>query len=132
MGDSTDIIPTPGKDVTSNQHTFIPNANGKRNPVKSKNVHEVLNSSDLFNLYSMLNGLKKDLLWTGKDDSDDIDEYNMSMENPEVKTENMAIAAAASINSNSNNTTNTSSTKGHVRRPFWSLRGTPLKRMSTA
>lgn len=105
MGDSTDIIPTPGKDVTSNQHTFIPNANGKRNPVKSKNVHEFLHSSELFNLYNMLNALKNDLLWTGKDDSEDLDEQ-VSMENQEVKTENIS----------TNNITN-SITKGHIRRP---------------
>lgn len=107
VGDSTDIIPTPGKDVTSNQHTFIPNANGKRNPVNSKNVHEFLNSSELFNLYSMINALKNDLLWTGKDDSDETDEQIISMENQEVKTENIS----TTINNSS------STGKGHTRRP---------------
>lgn len=111
MGDSTDIIPTPGKDVTSNQHTFYPNTNGKRNPAKSKNVHEFLNSSELFNLYNMLNGLKNDLLWTGKDDSEDYDEQKISNENQEIKTEQSITpnVSTASVNS--------VTVKGHARRP---------------
>ncbi|XP_037805366.1 uncharacterized protein LOC119599606 [Lucilia sericata] len=112
VGDSTDIIPTPGKDVTSNQHTFIPNANGKRNPVKSKNVHEFLNSSELFNLYNMLNALKNDLLWTGKDDSEDLDEQQISIENHDIKTENIATQSTTT-----NPLTNNSISKGHIRRP---------------
>ncbi|XP_036331351.1 uncharacterized protein LOC118743007 isoform X1 [Rhagoletis pomonella] len=72
VGDSTDIIPAPGKNSTSNQHMLEhAGAHGKRSAKHSKNVHEFLNSSELFNLYNMLNALKTDLLWTGKDDSDD-------------------------------------------------------------
>ncbi|KAM7344827.1 uncharacterized protein ACRADG_011389 [Cochliomyia hominivorax] len=115
VGDSTDIIPTPGKDVTSNQHSFIPYANGRRNPVNSKNVHEFLNSSELFNLYNMLNALKNDLLWTGKDDSKDIDEQQILIENREDKTENISTNNVNSISTSF--LTNNSITKGHIRRP---------------
>lgn len=111
MGDSTDIVPTPGKDVTSNQHTLIPNGNGKRNPIKSKNVHEFLNSSELFNLYNMLNALKNDLLWTSKDDSDDLNEQQISIENLETTTESISTSTptgAHAVNSIA---------KGHTRRP---------------
>ncbi|XP_061400731.1 uncharacterized protein LOC133336450 isoform X1 [Musca vetustissima] len=114
VGDSTDIIPTPGKDVTSNQHTLLPNANGKRKNVNSKNVHEFLHSSELSNLYNVLNALKNDLLWTGKDDSeDDLDEQmNSCLHISETsKTENICNAAAAA------NASNSTSSKGHNRRP---------------
>ena len=113
MGDSTDIIPTPGKDVTSNQHTFYPNAHGKRQANKSKNVHEFLNSSELFNLYNMLNGLKNDLLWTGKDESEDYnDEQKISIqEMQEIKTEQSITPNVSSASVNS------VTVKGHVRRP---------------
>lgn len=108
MGDSTDIIPTPGKDVTSNQHTLLPNSNGKRKSVNSKNVHEFLHSSELSNLYNVLNALKNDLLWTGKDDSDDLEEQSKScLHTSESKTENIC---------NSNHM-NSATSKGHVRRP---------------
>uniref|UniRef100_W8AZ13 Dentin sialophosphoprotein n=1 Tax=Ceratitis capitata TaxID=7213 RepID=W8AZ13_CERCA len=72
VGDSTDIIPAPGKNSTSNQHTLEHSvAHGKRSAAHSKNVHEFLSSSELFNLYNMLKVLKTDLLWTGKDESED-------------------------------------------------------------
>ncbi|XP_075169212.1 uncharacterized protein LOC142241337 [Haematobia irritans] len=127
VGDSTDIIPTPGKDVTSNQHSMLPFNNGKRNNVNSKNVHEFLHSSELSNLYNVLNALKNELLWTGKDESEDLDEQPQTcLDINEAKTENICNASA-----NSNSTTMTSSassssaslssssssSKGHVRRP---------------
>ncbi|XP_013119140.1 CAR1 transcription factor [Stomoxys calcitrans] len=117
VGDSTDIIPTPGKNVTSNQHTMLPTTNGKRNTVNSKNVHEFLHSSELSNLYNVLNALKNDLLWTGKDESEDLDEQPKScLDNSEAKTEIICTASANNNNSSSNSNTMTSS-KGHVRRP---------------
>lgn len=115
MGDSTDIIPAPGKDVTSNQHTFLPNANGKRNTVKSKNVHEFLHSSELFNLYNMINALKNELLWTGKDETEDLEEQmQQCLEISEAKTENICTSSNNSSSSSNNNST---SAKGHARRP---------------
>lgn len=77
------MISAPGKDITSNQHTLWTTGagNGQRGKrgcciVDSKNVHEFLNSSELFNLYNVLNTLKNALLWTGKDEKveDDDDE----------------------------------------------------------
>ncbi|XP_053966880.1 uncharacterized protein LOC128868614 [Anastrepha ludens] len=72
VGDSTDIIPAPGKNSTSNQHTLEHSgSHGKRSAAHSKNVHEFLSSSELFNIYNMLKVLKTDLLWTGKDESEE-------------------------------------------------------------
>ncbi|KAL9916376.1 uncharacterized protein ACN427_000725 [Glossina fuscipes fuscipes] len=133
VGDTTDIMPASGKDVTSNQHTqHAP----KRSAVNSKNVHEFLHSSELFNLYNMLNALKNDLLWTGKDENDDDEEINVNELNREIvvinepidgKTDNASsshppangnIAVANSnTNNNSNNSGGVVAVKGHIRRP---------------
>ncbi|XP_011193910.1 uncharacterized protein LOC105219459 [Zeugodacus cucurbitae] len=89
VGDSTDIIPAPGKNSTANQHTIQHSAaHGKRSGAHSKNVHEFLSSSELFNLYNMLNALKTDLLWTGKDDSED-DEHVLSDEQRTTDVDNL-------------------------------------------
>ncbi|XP_011205425.2 prophage side tail fiber protein homolog StfR [Bactrocera dorsalis] len=89
VGDSTDIIPAPGKNSTANQHTMQHSAaHGKRSAAHSKNVHEFLNSSELFNLYNMLKALKTDLLWTGKDDSED-DECVGSEKQSTAEVENL-------------------------------------------
>lgn len=71
VGDSTDILPASARDSTANQLSLASSAQGKRGAAHSKNVHEFLHSAELFNLYTMLNSLKNDLLWTGKDDSGD-------------------------------------------------------------
>uniref|UniRef100_A0A1A9X3T9 Uncharacterized protein n=1 Tax=Glossina brevipalpis TaxID=37001 RepID=A0A1A9X3T9_9MUSC len=135
VNDNTDIMPATGKDVTSNQHTqHAP----KRSAVNSKNVHEFLHSSELFNLYNMLNALKNDLLWTGKDENDDEDEINVNELNREVvvinepvdgKTDNAssshppangtttAVAITNSNNNNNNNGGGVVAVKGHIRRP---------------
>lgn len=135
VNDNTDIMPATGKDVTSNQHTqHAP----KRSAVNSKNVHEFLHSSELFNLYNMLNALKNDLLWTGKDENDDEDEINVNELNREVvvinepvdgKTDNAssshppangtttAVAITNNNNNNNNNGGGVVAVKGHIRRP---------------
>lgn len=59
IGDSTDIIPATGKDTTANQLTQSSSAQGKRGAAHSKNVQDFLSASELFNLYNMLNALKK-------------------------------------------------------------------------
>ncbi|MFW8314689.1 hypothetical protein, partial [Klebsiella pneumoniae] len=66
-------------------------------------------------LYNMLNGLKNDLLWTGKDESEDYyDEQNsLIQENQEIKTEQQS-----SITPNvSTASVNSVTVKGHNRRP---------------
>ncbi|XP_055373983.1 myb-like protein I isoform X2 [Condylostylus longicornis] len=67
VGDSTDIIQVPPK--TSASHQITNNINGVKKH-RHQTVHEFLNSADLFNIYSMLNSLKNDLLWTRNDDDD--------------------------------------------------------------
>lgn len=108
------------------------NAHGKRSTTNSKNVHEFLNSSELFNLYSMINSLKNDLLWTGKDET--VDEDHGDYESAEnlnstdfiygaTKTESQSTEATqANMNINSNNSSSSTivasgSVKGHNRRP---------------
>jgi len=132
IGDSTDIIAPSGKDATSNQHSV----NGRRNTKNSKNVHEFLSSSELFNLYNMLNALKNDLLWTGKDENDDDDEdedqkiqsisslSDLQIESSDLKTDLMPTSASAAAvlttttTDNSTTTTGTTVTrKGHNRCP---------------
>lgn len=74
VGDSTDIIQAPPKTSASYQ-IAMQAMNGVKGKHRQQTVHECLNSSELFNLYTMLNSLKNDLLWTRNEGSDDIDLY---------------------------------------------------------
>ncbi|ALC42366.1 CG2765 [Drosophila busckii] len=105
IGDSTDIIPATGKDTTANQLTKSSSAEGKRGAAHSKNVHEFLSASELFNLYNMLNALKNDLLWT-TNQTDAEEEQERVVES---KTE-------SSTNSSSSSSNSVGVNKGHVRR----------------
>ncbi|KAH8326989.1 hypothetical protein KR074_000188 [Drosophila pseudoananassae] len=117
IGDSTDIIPAAGKDSTANQLTLSSSAQGKRGAVHSKNVHEFLSASELFNLYNMLNSLKKDLLWTANQEDED---------HPQLQSQISAIPNSNTNPNPSESKTDSSSTtattttgahvKGHVRR----------------
>lgn len=80
VGDATDNVQVVPK---SNAHVHA--VHGKR---KGTSVHENLNSSELFNLYTMLNDVKVDLLW-GRN----------SEEQPEEKAAAAEAAAAAAISS---------------------------------
>ncbi|XP_037948800.1 uncharacterized protein LOC119680178 [Teleopsis dalmanni] len=131
VGDSSDIIPAPGKDSTSNQHTFNSITNGKRSVAQSKNVHEFLTSSELFNLYNMLNSLKNDLLWTGKDNSEEEEDPITNVQNKinelnkgarlspesEPKTDNSNTEVATNATNTTTTVASTTITKGHIRRP---------------
>lgn len=99
---------------------------GKRGgAVNSKNVHEFLHSSELFNLYNILNALKTELLWTGKDenlnDTEDIysqninDEYETRLVENESKTDLSIASSSGTAAATGAATTNT--VKGHIRRP---------------
>ncbi|KAH8320701.1 hypothetical protein KR067_007260 [Drosophila pandora] len=116
IGDSTDIIPASGKDSTANQLTQSSSAQGKRGAVHSKNVHEFLSASELFNLYNMLNSLKKDLLWTANQEDED---------HPQLQTQKQTQIQPSAIPNPSESKTDSSTTpatttgahvKGHVRR----------------
>ncbi|XP_017018905.1 uncharacterized protein [Drosophila kikkawai] len=124
IGDSTDIIPaTTGKDTTANQLTQNSSAQGKRGAAHSKNVQDFLSASELFNLYNMLNSLKKDLLWTANQEDDEQHQQQSEQQlnsspnstsncNPsESKTESSTSTAAATGNGSSSG-----GVKGHVRR----------------
>ncbi|KAH8401903.1 hypothetical protein KR009_008624 [Drosophila setifemur] len=117
IGDSTDIIPASGKDTTAQQLTQSSSIQGKRGAAHSKNVHDFLSASELFNLYNMLNALKKDLLWTANQEDE-----------AELQQQQEQMSASASSNSTSNcnpsesktdsstAATASSAVKGHVRR----------------
>lgn len=110
IGDSTDIIPASGKDSTANQLTQSSSAQGKRGAVHSKNVHEFLSASELFNLYNMLNSLKKDLLWTANQEDED---------HPQLQPQMSAIPTPSETKTDSSPTAATTTgahVKGHVRR----------------
>ncbi|XP_067631226.1 uncharacterized protein [Eurosta solidaginis] len=109
VGDCTDIIPAPGKNSTSNQHTLEHSgAHGKRNAAHSKNVNEFLSSSELFNLYNMLKVLKNDLLWTGKDDSEEDEQDGICEEQRLGEMENPIPAHCDSNKSEATNASNSS------------------------
>lgn len=129
VGDSTDIVQAPSKNSTSNQLTLNTfDSNGKAHKKRSKNIHEFLNSAELFNLYTTLNSLKNDLLWNRTDSSDDIDHVeedegiaqkeeistttttSTELTGTSGSTNSLSTSASASTSSTGNN-------KGHVRRP---------------
>ncbi|XP_033250740.1 uncharacterized protein LOC117185714 isoform X2 [Drosophila miranda] len=116
IGDSTDIIPASGKDTTANQLTQSSTAQGKRGAAHSKNVHEFLSASELFNLYSMLNALKKDLLWTANQEDDEAVEMESHQQQQRTASP-VANSSESNTESNPSSTTSASnSIKGHVRR----------------
>ncbi|XP_034478615.1 dentin sialophosphoprotein [Drosophila innubila] len=112
IGDSTDIIPATGKDTTANQLTQSSSAHGKRGVSQSKNVQDFLNASELFNLYNVLNALKKDLLWTANQD----DEVNETEAELEVEQQQQQQQRQHTTSGSSNNSNSSRGVKGHVRR----------------
>ncbi|XP_064551779.1 uncharacterized protein LOC135437674 [Drosophila montana] len=112
IGDSTDIIPATGKDTTANQLTKSSSAQGKRGAAHSKNVQEFLSASELFNLYTVLNALKKDLLWTNNQDDDDTE---LESEQQLHQQQQQQLSQAAETKTEAN-TSSSSRVKGHVRR----------------
>ncbi|XP_037714444.1 dentin sialophosphoprotein [Drosophila subpulchrella] len=115
IGDSTDIIPATGKDSTANQLTQSSSAHGKRGAAHSKNVQDFLSASELFNLYNMLNSLKKDLLWTANQEDDEQHPQEQLNASPNP-TSNCNPSESKTESSGSPSTSATGSVKGHVRR----------------
>lgn len=117
VGDSTDTMPVDQQ----KQHSHHVKKSGKAS------VRDILNTSDLFKLYNMLNVVKVDLLW-GRQDAEEGSESSSPMgsttEKTDVRykqksaspapeqqqTQNMSSASSAASDSGS-------SIKGHVRRP---------------
>ncbi|XP_017096823.2 uncharacterized protein [Drosophila bipectinata] len=117
IGDSTDIIPATGKDSTANQLTLSSSAQGKRGAVHSKNVHEFLSASELFNLYNMLNSLKKDLLWTANQEDEDHPQLQSQISTIPTPNPNPNPSESKTDSSSTTATTTTGAhVKGHVRR----------------
>ncbi|XP_016928668.2 mid1-interacting protein 1 [Drosophila suzukii] len=115
IGDSTDIIPATGKDSTANQLTQSSSAHGKRGAAHSKNVQDFLSASELFNLYNMLNSLKKDLLWTANQEDDDQHPQEQPNASPNP-TSNCNPSESKTESSGSPSTSASGIVKGHVRR----------------
>lgn len=129
VGDATDNVQVVPK---SNTHAH---AHGKR---KGTSVHENLNSSELFNLYTMLNDVKVDLLW-GRNSEEQPEETAAAAAAAQAAAALAASTATLNIDATStdgsigkgstsstggaraNSTTSTATTtaagKGHVRRP---------------
>lgn len=116
VGDSTDTMPVEQQ----KQHSHHVKKSGKAS------VRDILNTSDLFKLYNMLNVVKVDLLW-GRQDAEEGSEspmvsptektdvrYKQKSTSPapeqQQQTQNMSSASSAASDSGS-------SIKGHVRRP---------------
>lgn len=115
VGDSTDTMPVEQQ----KQHSHHVKKSGKAS------VRDILNTSDLFKLYNMLNVVKVDLLW-GRQDAEEGSEspmvsptektdvrYKQKSASPapeQQQTQNMSSASSAASDSGS-------SIKGHVRRP---------------
>lgn len=117
IGDSTDIIPATGKDSTANQLTQTSSAHGKRGAAHSKNVQDFLSASELFNLYNMLNSLKKDLLWTANQEDDDQQHSEQQLNASTSSTSSCNPSESKTeFNNGSPSTTASGSVKGHVRR----------------
>ncbi|XP_018802206.1 PREDICTED: uncharacterized protein LOC108977121 [Bactrocera latifrons] len=129
VGDSTDIIPAPGKNSTANQHTMQHSA--ARSAAHSKNVHEFLSSSELFNLYNMLNALKTDLLWTGKDDSEDDDCVGNEKQGT-VEVENLLYSRYDSKTSDAVSVTSSTEAVAAISRNATNLNATAAATASTA
>lgn len=69
-------------------------AASKHNPKNKHSINTVLNSTDLFDMYNMLNNIKGDLIWGGQDHVE---------EKPAAATNNSSVHLTI--------------TKGHIRRP---------------
>ena len=121
VGDSSDAVSTE----KSHSHQQRHNNNKKR----SSNVHDHLANTDLFNLYSMLNSVKIDLLWArSNQDGDESPEIKLREQNYDTITtvesasttdstkiyeqipQNPTVECAAP-------TVASQSSKGHARRP---------------
>lgn len=118
VGDSTDTI--SAEQQQQKHHTML--HHGKKAGGK-QSVRDVLNTSDLFKLYNMLNVVKVDLLW-GRQDSDEVN--GESIENTPQQTikqrsQTQKASSPAPISSSSEQQTLSSpggeSIKGHIRRP---------------
>lgn len=78
-------------------------------------MHENLNSADLFNLYTMLNEVKVDLLW-GRKSEEQPEEILLSQQAASV--DQLSISESATkLTPNASATNVAQQTKGHVRRP---------------
>lgn len=114
VGDSTDTMPVEQQ----KQHSHHVKKSGKAS------VRDILNTSDLFKLYNMLNVVKVDLLW-GRQDAEEGSESPMGSTTatsdvrykqksaspaPEQHTQNLSSSSSTASDSGS-------SIKGHVRRP---------------
>lgn len=103
VGDSSDNVRDAPKAMSA------PHTKHKRT-----SVHENLNSSELFNLYNMLNGVKTDLLW-GRNSEEQPEETLAAEQKSIAKTE-----SSQSIVSDASSTKlqpPSQQQKGHIRRP---------------
>lgn len=95
VGDSTDIIQAPAKTSSSHHQQQLNAQNGINK--NHKTIHEFLNSADLFNLYTMLNSLKNDLLWTSSSNDTNDDTFNKKSINNHNNNNNMINVTTSSV-----------------------------------
>lgn len=113
VGDSSDNIQVP-KSSTAHHHM---SHNNKR---KGTSVHENLNTAELFNLYTMLNDVKVDLLWGRNSEEQPEEKAQQQLLEQQQQLKLRTSDSQQTLKSSSFSAASTSSApsaKGHVRRP---------------
>lgn len=141
VGDSSDNVPVAPPKSGSNSsghshHSSSHSSSSHHGKRKGTSVHENLSSAELFNLYTMLNDVKVDLLWGRKSEEQPEEKQqqtqlsstsvgstqtlSQSMDQLSINNNNNTSVAAAAAATNLPSDTSKSSgasQKGHVRRP---------------
>lgn len=121
VGDSSDTVLTP---LGTPKHSQMSSSASAVKPKKG-NVRDLLNQSDLFNLYNMLNSVKVDLLW-GRSEEDAatpiVEILPQLVEEPTVVVASAVEKETLTVNqggnsSSSSTASESTTTKGHTRRP---------------
>ncbi|KAL7051057.1 hypothetical protein ACKWTF_004309 [Chironomus riparius] len=117
VGDATDTV-KPAVEKTYHHHHHH-HHNKKKS---SNNIHDCLGNTDLFNLYSMLNSVKVDLLWGRNGQEEETTETNNknNERSCEINTRTDVVNVTENLSA-PQQTTNSATTEsrkgGHVRQP---------------
>ncbi|KAK7794836.1 hypothetical protein R5R35_002137 [Gryllus longicercus] len=85
-----------------------------KTPQHCKNSVRAMGQSDLFNLYTIINSVKNELLWGQNDDSDEPDDIPAPSVTTIKSSGMVTVSSSSSIASQHGSST---TTKGHARRP---------------
>ncbi|XP_058124804.1 uncharacterized protein LOC131285259 isoform X2 [Anopheles ziemanni] len=112
VGDATDTVPVAPKAQHYGAH------HGKKS--NRATTRELLNTSELFQLYNTLKLVKVDLLWGRQDAEDGQQQQQQQQHSNGSSVSSSSPAGSEKVESNSSTTASSSgstTTKGHVRRP---------------